>query len=92
MKEKEEELLEKSIEEITLLLIYLTGWEEEILKGSKNIRSWKGYKFEVLNDLEDKGLISQSKRAKSVYLTGEGHKKAKKLFKKYLDLEDNPLA
>jgi Mn-dependent DtxR family transcriptional regulator len=92
MDKKEEELLEKSVEELTLLLLYLTGWEEEVLKGSKIIRSWKGYSFEVLNALEEKGLISQSKKAKSVYLTGDGHKKAKELFQKYLDLENNPLA
>ena len=92
MEEKEEELLEKSIEELTLLLLYLTGWEEEVLKGSKIIRSWKGYRFEVLDALEDKGLISQSKKAKSAYLTNEGHKKARELFKKHLDLDKNPLA
>jgi len=88
---EEKDLLEKSVEELTLLLLYLTSWEEEIMKGSKIIRSWKGYRFEVLNDLEEAGLISQSKKAKSVYLTEEGHKKAKELFKKYLDLETNPL-
>jgi Mn-dependent DtxR family transcriptional regulator len=92
MDKKEEELLEKSVEELTLLLLYLTGWEEEVLKGSKIIRSWKGYSFEVLNALEEKGLISQSKKAKSAYLTDEGHNKARKLFEKYLDLDENPLA
>jgi len=88
---EEKDLLEKSVEELTLLLLYLTSWEEEVMNGSKIIRSWKGYRFEVLNDLEEEGLISQSKKAKSVYLTEEGHKKAKELFKKYLDLETNPL-
>jgi len=92
MDEKEKDLLEKSIEELTLLLLYLTGWEEDTLKGSKFIRSWKGYGFEVLNALEGKSLISQSKKAKSVYLTDEGHNRARELFKKYLDLENNPLA
>ena len=91
MDEKEKDLLEKSIEELTLLLLYLTSWEEEVMKGSKLIRSWKGYRFEVLNVLEGKSLISQSKKAKSVYLTDEGHNKAKELFKKYLNLESNLL-
>ncbi len=90
MEEKEKDLLEKSVEELTLLLLYLTSWKEEVMKGSKIIRSWKGYKFEVLNNLEEASLISQSKKAKSVYLTEEGHKKARKLFKKYLDLETTP--
>ena len=46
--------------------------------------SWKGYDFDVLNELRDEGLISGSYNAKSVYLTEKGVKKAKKLEEKYL--------
>jgi len=88
---EEKDLLEKSVEELTLLLLYLTSWEEEGSEDSKILRSWKGYRFEVLNTMEEESLISQSKKTKSVYLTDEGHKKAKELFRKYFDLETNPL-
>jgi len=44
-------------------------------------RAWKGYDFDTLNALEEKGYISQSKTAKSVYLTEEGVEFAKELKK-----------
>lgn len=50
----------------TLLLLYLTLWEEEVVLSLLPIyRAWKGFRFEVLDTLEEKGLISQSRRAKS---------------------------
>ncbi len=69
-------------EELTLLLLYLTSWEEKGLVHPI-LRSWKGYPFEVLNELEQKGLIAQGRRSKSVYLTEDGKKLAEKLKKKY---------
>lgn len=65
---------QEQISKLTLLLLYLTSWQEEQVQ-----RSWKGYDFDVLNRLEEEGLIAQSKTAKSVYLTEEGIKTAKKL-------------
>ncbi|MGB2782454.1 MAG: DUF6429 family protein [Atribacterota bacterium] len=47
-------------------------------------RSWKGYAFEVLDELNEEGYIYGSKHVKSVYLTVEGISKAKKLVKKYI--------
>ena len=38
----------------------------------KEKRSWKGYPFEVLDELNEEGYIDGSKHAKSVYLTEEG--------------------
>ncbi|MCL5772686.1 MAG: DUF6429 family protein [Actinobacteria bacterium] len=61
----------------------MTSWEEKIL-DTKVLRSWKGYPFEVLDDLKSKGLLSGSKGAKSVYLTDNGIKKAKNLLKIYI--------
>jgi hypothetical protein len=42
---------EKTLQELTLLLIYLTGWEEDKRNspGEKVFRAWKGYKFEILD-------------------------------------------
>jgi len=75
--------MEKVIKELTLLLIYLTSWQEEEFSIKIN-RSWKGYPFEILNELQEEGYISGSKRAKSVFLTEEGVAKAKEFMRKYV--------
>ena len=78
--------VDEAIEELTLLLIYLTSWEEDSY-GFSVQRAWKGFRFEVLDTLEEKNYISQTKRAKSVYLTEESMQKAEALKRKYLKLE-----
>lgn len=76
----------KKIKELNLLLLYLSGWEEESRRepGKKIIRSWKGYLFEVLNELQDDDYIYQIKDGKSVIFKDEGVKKAKELKEKFL--------
>lgn len=75
--------MNQQIEELTLLLLYLTSWEEEM--GDYTFRrAWKGFRFEVLDTLEEAGYLSQSKRAKSVGLTEAGVERAKELAAKYL--------
>lgn len=85
--------MKKNIEELTLLLMYLTSWEEGSLCYDKNgnldkdifKNSWKGYSFDAINELTDKGYLYSSKyKNKSVTLTKEGEKLAKKLMEKYL--------
>ena len=71
------------INDLTLLLLYLTAWEEDV--GLDKVhRSWKGYPFESLDELVDEGFINSSRGAKSVYLTEEGIEKAKVLASRYL--------
>lgn len=79
--------LEQHIKDLNLLLMYLTGWEEESRKDpeKKVFRSWKGYLFEVLNDLEDDEFILQYRNTKSVIIPEEGITKAKALKKEYLE-------
>lgn len=67
---------QKQISKLTLLLLYLTSWQENEAK-----RSWKGYDFDVLNKLEEDGLIAQSKTAKSICFTEKGIEEAKNLQK-----------
>lgn len=77
---------DQDLEDLTLLLIYLTSWDENIKReyGDKpHLRAWKGYMFEVLDALTEKGFISGSKRSKSVYLTEKGIEKAKKIMDKF---------
>ena len=85
--------MEKNIEELTLLLMYLTSWEEESLYYDENNNlnkdalknTWKGYSFEAINKLTDRGYLFPSKyKNKSITLTKEGEKLAKELVEKYL--------
>ncbi|HRI19405.1 MAG TPA: DUF6429 family protein [Panacibacter sp.] len=63
---------------LTLLLLYLNSWEEKEY-GQSIRRAWKGPDFDSLNKLEEDGFITQSKTAKSLYLTEEGINAAKEL-------------
>jgi len=78
--------MDEKIKELNLLLLYLAGWEEDSTKepGKKVFRSWKGYLFEVLNELQDDEMIYQFKNGKSVIILDEGIKKAEQLKQKYL--------
>ncbi|WP_223596194.1 DUF6429 family protein [Neobacillus bataviensis] len=74
--------MKDQIDELTLLLLYLTSFKEDIGLGEVQ-RSWKGYPFESLNELSENDFIRDSKRSKSVYLTEKGIEIAKELMKKY---------
>lgn len=85
--------MKQNIEELTLLLMYLTSWEEESLYYDENNNlnkdllknTWKGYSFDAINELTDKGYLFPSKyKNKSVTLTKKGEMLAKKLMEKYL--------
>ncbi|WP_419959461.1 DUF6429 family protein [Psychrobacillus sp. BM2] len=74
--------MKKEIEELTILLLYLTSWKEEDIPETMR-RSWKGYSFDVLNRLKDDDYIRGGVKAKSVYLTERGIDEAKQLMEKY---------
>jgi hypothetical protein len=78
--------MDARVKELNLLLLYLTGWEEDSTRtpGEKVFRSWKGYLFEVLNELEQEKLIHQIKNGKSVILTDTGRQAAEKLKLKFV--------
>ena len=71
----------QTIKELTLILLHLTSWTEK--EPLDHQRSWKGYDFDILNELADEGLISDSKRAKSVVIYEDGVLKAQELLKEY---------
>jgi len=69
------------VDELTLALLYLVTWERQEGLGA---RVWKGFDWETMNRLHEKGLISDPKsKAKSVVVSEEGYQKAKKLFEKH---------
>jgi hypothetical protein len=82
----QEETMEEKIKDLSLLLMILTGWEEDSRKnpGEKVFRAWKGYLFETMNKLADEKLIIQFANTKSVMLTDAGKQKAEQLKKQYL--------
>ncbi len=78
--------MDEKIKELNLLLMFLTGWEEESRKnpGERIFRAWKGYLFETLNKLADDKLIIQFANTKSVMFTEAGRQRAEQLKKQYL--------
>jgi len=68
------------MKELTLLLLYLSSWEEEPIRGAPTIhRAWKNHRFEILDALAEEGLLVTPHRAKWVRLTDEGLARAKVL-------------
>ncbi len=63
--------MEEKIKELNLLLLYLTGWEEDSRKnpGEKVFCTWNGYSFKTLNTLHDEKMIVQIKDKKLVIVT-----------------------
>lgn len=85
---------ENTIKDLTLMLMYLTSWEESLIPGlrKKPDRAgvypkaricWKGYNFDILNKLTDEGLVNAGGRSKSASFTDEGTAKALELLRKY---------
>lgn len=72
------------IEDLTLLLLHLTSWEERVYQDLTIQRAWKGFRFEALDALEEAGYLSQSRGAKSVTLTQAGIERARALVARYL--------
>lgn len=78
---------DEAMKELTMALIYLSRfYEENRLYNQKDYYAWKGYDFDVLNELDNKNFIWQGKhpsKTKSVYITDEGINYAKAILAKY---------
>lgn len=80
----EEAGLERITEELTLLLLYLSSWEEWLAPGTPEVhRAWKTFRFEILDALTQQGYLETNRRTKSVRITEDGVKKARELERKY---------
>lgn len=85
----------KTIRDLTLMLMYLTSWEERDTPGLRAVkkkereryplvrRCWKGYDFRLLNELAEVGLICDSGRTQPAQITPEGEAEARKLLEQY---------
>ena len=71
------------VDEMTLALLYL------VMTGDREgTRAWKGFDWETMNRLHEKGYISNPKsKAKSVAVSEEGARLAEELFNKYFSIE-----
>ncbi len=67
---------ETLIAELTLVLLYLTGWKE---RDDVDMRSWRSYDWDALDTLGESGFVYGSRKNKSVYLTEEGEEAARKI-------------
>ena len=83
-----------TIRDLTLMLMYLTSWEESLVPGlrrkpdragiyPKARMCWKGYDFDILNELADERLINASSRKGPAFFTDEGEAKARELLEQY---------
>jgi hypothetical protein len=67
------------VDEMVLALLSLTMFEDH-----SALRAWKGHDWDAMDRLHAKGYISDPKsKAKSVVVTEDGAKRAKKLFDKH---------
>lgn len=77
-------MTEKSLQNLTLLLLYLNGWEEgiETDTGEDLMWAWKSHSLYTMDELEKQYFIINKKKTKSVFLTPEGIKRAKEIEQK----------
>lgn len=68
--------------DLVLALMQLTLHEDR--------RAWKSFDWDVMNDLFERGFISDPRsKAKSVLLSDEGLARSRQMYVKYLDSADN---
>ncbi len=63
------------MKKLVLIMMNETSWEDKEVEF-KAVLSWKGYPFVLINELEEEGMLKQTKKSKYVYLTDEGIKTA----------------
>lgn len=77
----------EAMKELTMMLIYLSRFTQgQKFSEATDFYAWKGYDFDVLNELDDADYIRQGNhpsRSKSVYITDSGKAQAQELLSKY---------
>jgi hypothetical protein len=69
----------EKVDDMMLALLWLSMFDE-----GPGTRAWKGYNWEHMNRLHEKGFIDNPKsKNKSVIVTAEGKKRAEELFNKF---------
>lgn len=81
--------IEQAVEELTLMLMYLTRFQDNNEFCRYMETSWKGYDYGILNMLENKDCLYQPKKSRSAYLTEKGKEAARKLLQEYCISDQN---
>jgi ribosomal protein S18 acetylase RimI-like enzyme len=81
---------QQAIKELSLMLMYLTRFQDNNEFCRYMETSWKNYDFDALNELEKDELLYQPKKSKCVYLSEEGKAHARKLLSEY-KIADNDI-
>ncbi len=67
----------EKVADVVLALLYLNSFEDQF----ETIRAWKGFDWDAMDMLYERGMISNPKgKAKSVVFTEEGLEQARQLF------------
>jgi ribosomal protein S18 acetylase RimI-like enzyme len=74
---------DQSIEELSLMLLYLTRFPDSNEFSRYLEPSWTGYDFGVLEKLEEEELLYRQRKSKIGYLSKEGKARARILLKEY---------
>lgn len=70
---------QEKVDQYTLALLYLVRCQD-----GPTSRAWKGFAWDTMNRLHEKGFISDPRgQAKSVILYEEGFREAEKLFQEF---------
>ncbi len=70
---------EQKVDDMVLALLHLTTF-----KDHGDDRAWKGFDWDSLNRLHERGMISDPRsKAKSVILTEEGARRSRELFERH---------
>jgi hypothetical protein len=76
---------ERKVEDVVLALLHLNAFKDRF-----GWRAWKGFDWDALDRLHERGLIGDPKsKAKSVVLTDEGVAMAEKLFNQHFSSPDS---
>jgi hypothetical protein len=68
------------VDDVVLALLYLNMFDD----GFGNTRAWKSFNWDTMDHLFEKGYIDDPKsKAKSVFMTDEGIRRAEELFRRY---------
>lgn len=73
-----------ALKELTMILMYLSKFTPDKKFNFGLDMTWKGYDFNVINELDEEDYIRQgSRRSKSVLITKDGEQLARELLEKY---------
>lgn len=76
---------DETYDELALAMLYAESWRDKNTEEGYRF-SWKGFSFESLDRLAEKGLINNNHRNKSVTITPEGTARALEVLKRLENL------